>query len=66
MQVIWVWGVPGLYTYSLDRVWNSYSPGSRETETAGSEGICLQKGAELRICLQCRRPGFDPWVGKIP
>ena len=17
-------------------------------------------------CLQCRRPGFDPWVGKIP
>ena len=21
---------------------------------------------QLRICLQCRRPGFDPWVGKIP
>ena len=20
----------------------------------------------LRICLQCRRPGFDSWVGKIP
>ena len=20
----------------------------------------------MRICLQCRRPGFDPWVGKIP
>ena len=20
----------------------------------------------LRICLQCRRPGFDPWMGKIP
>ena len=19
-----------------------------------------------RICLQCRRPGFDPWVGDIP
>ena len=19
-----------------------------------------------RICPQCRRPGFDPWVGKIP
>ena len=19
----------------------------------------------LRICLQCRRPGFDPWIGKI-
>ena len=20
----------------------------------------------LRICLQCGKPGFDPWVGKIP
>ena len=20
----------------------------------------------LRICLQCGRPGFNPWVGKIP
>ena len=19
-----------------------------------------------RICLQCERPGFDPWVGKVP
>ena len=18
------------------------------------------------ICLQCRRPGFDPWIGTIP
>ena len=26
--------------------------------------ICLQK--KKRICLQCRRPGFDPWVRKIP
>ena len=21
---------------------------------------------QSRICLQCRRQGFDPWVGKIP
>ena len=21
---------------------------------------------ESRICLQCRRSGVDPWVGKIP
>ena len=20
----------------------------------------------VKICLQCERPGFDPWVGKIP
>ena len=24
------------------------------------EGLCWQ-----RICLQCRKPGFDPWIGKI-
>ena len=23
-------------------------------------------GSEVSICLQCRRPGFDPWVRKIP
>ena len=23
-------------------------------------------GSAERIYLQCRRPGFDPWVGKIP
>ena len=30
---------------------------------------CLQWLRELRqwrICLQCKRPGLDPWVGKIP
>ena len=21
---------------------------------------------DKRICLHCERPGFDPWVGKIP
>ena len=20
----------------------------------------------VKICLQCRRPEFDPWIGKIP
>ena len=23
-------------------------------------------GLVVKICLQCRRPGFAPWVGKIP
>ena len=22
--------------------------------------------ADKRICQQCRRPGFNPWVGKTP
>ena len=23
-------------------------------------------GSDCRVCLQCGRPGFDPWVGKNP
>ena len=23
-------------------------------------------GSASKECPQCRRPGFDPWVGKIP
>ena len=23
------------------------------------------RGQDTRICLQCRRPRFDPWVGKV-
>ena len=26
----------------------------------------LTSGSDSRICLQCRRRGFNPWVGKIP
>ena len=25
-----------------------------------------QRASLVRIRLQCRRPGFDPWIGKIP
>ena len=36
-----------------------------------SKDICFLEGFPgssdgKRICLQCRTPGFDPWVGKIP
>ena len=30
----------------------------------GKESACKNK-QNKRICLQCRRPGFNPWVGKI-
>ena len=40
-------------------------------EPGWSPGHFLCIGASLvtqqwRICLQCRRPGFDPWARKIP
>ena len=28
--------------------------------------VASQVSQWLRISLQCRRPGFDPWVRKIP
>ena len=33
-------------------------------KTAGKVRVSLV--AQQVICLQCGRPGFDPWVGKIP
>ena len=41
------------------RLWSMVlSPGFHQGFPGGSAG--------KRICLQCRRPGFDPWLGKIP
>ena len=34
-------------------------------DSASSKGLPWWLRQE-RICLQCGRPGFDPWVGKIP
>jgi len=28
--------------------------------------ILYSGGSDGRVCLQCRRPRFDPWVRKIP
>ena len=41
------------------------SPCSWKTKSLPPNGLsrCLR---QLRICLQCRKPRFDPWVGKIP
>ena len=41
--------------------WASVSPGS----IICIWGNRLNISHEIRICLQCRRPGFNSWVGKI-
>ena len=28
--------------------------------------VNIGSGSDGRVCLQCRRPRFDPWFGKIP
>ena len=39
-----------MYQFSVWYQWNTH----------------IYKDSRSRICLQCGRPGFDPWVGKIP
>ena len=36
------------------------------TQWLNVPGLGFPSGSEGRICLQCGRPGFDPWVAKIP
>ena len=57
------WGGCVFVNYGFLRV---YMPRSG---IAGSYGRSPAEGfpeADKKIRLQCRRPGFDPWVGKIP
>ena len=59
--------------YSLVTVWScpsfAYSPDgwihSPDLKSAYLSGLPWWLRWES-ICLQCRRPGFNPWVGKIP
>ena len=73
MQWRWVWvGSRSLWWTGKPRVLQSM--GHKESDTTewlnwtelvyGSESPWWLR--KLRICLQCRRPGFDPWFGKIP
>ena len=40
---------------------------SQRSSLSGLNKIqCASLVAQTRICLKCSRPGFDPWVGKIP
>ena len=38
----------------------------QRTSELGGSGELSSSTISFRICLQCRRPGFDPWVGQIP
>ena len=67
---ILAWRIPwtekpyGLHSLGLQRVRHDWA---EHTHTY----ICIYRGlpwwlSGKRICLQCKRPGFNPWVGKIP
>ena len=64
-----------LPTFAFQSPWNKrisfYGVSSRRSCRSSKNQSALASLASgwlrwYRICLQCRRPGFNPWVGKIP
>ena len=50
-------------------LWEIHSTWNRHEDIALSSWIIYKyplSGSDGRVCLQCQRPGFDPWVRKIP
>ena len=52
--------------------WNDFNPHGH-LATSGAifwwshlKGAVASLVTQTVVCLQCGRPGFDPWVGKIP
>ena len=49
---------------------NSHEDGKQRFGKQMFSGSCRDNGgfpgSEGRVCLRFRRPGFDPWVRKIP
>ena len=44
---------------------DTYIVGRNETGRATVEN-CMEIPKKKKICLQCRRPRFGPWVGRMP
>ena len=52
-----------IYGVAQNQTWLKRLSSSRSLWQKGFSGSSADKEP---ACLQCRRPGFDPWVGKIP
>jgi len=51
----------------LTHIWNIVLLTFRERDRHSSLNKYIPGGSDdKRICLQCKRLGFKPWVGKIP
>ena len=76
MWETWVWSLgwedplkKGKATHSSILAWKLYSPwGHKDSDTTESLSLFIfPGGSEVNsVCLQCRKPRFDPWVRKIP
>ena len=56
------------HSASLSHTVNTHSGSSTATRgfPGSSDKPLHTSKMKTSVCLQCRRPGFDPWVGKIP
>ena len=63
-----------LQLHGLYSPWNSPGQNTKVGSLSLLQGIFPIQGLnpgfppcmQILYCLQCRRPGFNPWVGKIP
>ena len=60
-----------VFTYSRPCVWAYLLPGILTFDTSSTSRFFGKEQKFFnylfkRICLQCGRSGFDPWVGKMP
>ena len=46
--------------------WGGKELGTTERLNWTYSGRGFPVGSDSKECLQCQRPGFNPWVGKIP
>ena len=64
------WGNAGRWFQTRDRLAlfpnEGATQGRRRCEQRRQSGFPWTLRRWLRICLQCGRPGFDPWIWKIP
>ena len=66
-----VWRV-GIKPWSVDKNDRVIIVAAGDEQPARSEEVDTVNAklpwwlSQLRICQQCSRPGFNPWVGKIP
>ena len=54
------------WTEEAARLQSMGSQRGRHKESDKAEQLTVWAGSDSRVCLQRGRPGFDPWVGKIP
>ena len=52
--------------FTINVAWEARATWEASSMHKPPQFLGLPGGSDGRIHLQCSRPGFDPWVGKVP